>query len=135
MSELVEGDIPGGMFEREIDSMMHDLEASLERNRMTVASYLSAVKKDMGKLRDEMKPSAEVRLKAKLALEYIVEKEKLEVEQNDIDKEMELLAQHYGRTAEDFKKEATEDMLNSIKEYLSREKAIDFVISKAKVEG
>jgi FKBP-type peptidyl-prolyl cis-trans isomerase (trigger factor) len=135
LSELVEGRIPGGMVEREIDSMVHDLEISLQRNRMTVASYLSATQKDLNKLREEIKPSAEIRLKAKLALEQIAEKEKLEVGQGDIDKEIEVLAQHYGKTADEYKKEVSSDMIESMKEFMLREKAIDFVISKAKVEG
>lgn len=134
LSEIVESDIPSGMVEREIEVMIGDLEASLQRNRMTIASYLSAVKKDMNKLKEEMKASAEVRIKAKLALEAIAEKEKLIVEEKDLDSEIDLLAQHYGKTAEDYKKEISGDAIDSIKEYLIREKAIDFVISKAKVE-
>jgi FKBP-type peptidyl-prolyl cis-trans isomerase (trigger factor) len=134
LSEIVEADIPPGMVEREIDIMIGDLEASLKRNRMTVASYLSAVKKDMNKLKEEMKPSAEVRIKAKLALEEIAEKEKLAVEEKDLDREIDLLAQHYGKTAEEYKKEISGDVVDSIKEHLLREKAIDLVISKAKVE-
>ncbi|MFH1710528.1 MAG: trigger factor, partial [bacterium] len=134
LAEIVEADIPKGMIEREIDSMIGDLEASLKRNRLTIASYLSATKKDMSKLRDEMKGNAEIRIKAKLALEAISEKENLVVESQDIDREIELLAQHYGRSAEEYKAEISSDVMDSIKEYMLREKAIDFVISKAKVE-
>lgn len=134
LSEIIEADIPPGMVEREIDIMIGDLEASLQRNRMTVASYLSAVKKDMNKLKEEMKGSAEIRIKAKLALEAIAEKEKLAVDEKDLDSEIDLLAQHYGKTAEDYKKEISGEVIDSIKEHLLREKAIDLVISKAKVE-
>jgi len=134
LADIVEADIPKGMVEREIDLMIGDLEASLKRNRMTVESYLSAVKKDMDKLKDEMKGSAEVRVKAKLALEAIAKKEKLEVEQKDIDAEIETMAQHYGKSLEEYKSEISSEAVDSIKEYMLREKAIDFVISKAKVE-
>ncbi|MFH1710431.1 MAG: trigger factor, partial [bacterium] len=44
LAEIVEADIPKGMIEREIDSMIGDLEVSLKRNRMTIESYLSAIK-------------------------------------------------------------------------------------------
>lgn len=134
LSDLVEGDIPGGMVEREIDSIMNDLEVSLNRNRMTMSSYLSAVKKDQDKLREEMKPSAEVRIKAKLALEVIAEKEGLTLEAQDLEKEIEAIAQHYGKTAEEYRSEISSDVLDSIRDYMLKEKAIDFVISKAKVE-
>ena len=134
LAEIVEADIPKGMVEMEVDSMTGDLEVSLKRNRMTLTSYLSAVKKDIDHLRGEMKGSAETRIKAKLALEAIAEKEKLEVEQKDIDTEIETLAQHYGKPVEEYKTEISSDVIDSIKEYMLREKAIDFVIAKAKVE-
>jgi len=134
LADIVEADIPKGLVERELDSMIGDLEVSLKRSRMTLMSHLSAVKKDMDQLRGEMKGSAETRIKAKLALEAIAEKEKLEVEQKDIDTEIETLAQHYGKPVEEYKAEISSDVIDSIKEYMLREKAIDFVISKAKVE-
>jgi FKBP-type peptidyl-prolyl cis-trans isomerase (trigger factor) len=134
LSDILEVDVPKGMVEREIDTMMSDLEISLNRSRMTLASYLSAVKKDENKIREEMRSGAEGRIKAKLALEAIAEKEQLAVDQADIDRELEALAKHYGKTVEEYKSEVSGDIIDSIKEYMLREKAIDFVISKAKVE-
>lgn len=135
LAGLVDADIPKGMVEREIDSMVSDLEISLKRNRMTLESYLSAVKKDIDKIRDEMKASALTRIKAKLALEAIAEKEELTVEDADLNREIETLAQHSGKSAEEYRSEISSDVIDSIKEYMLREKAIDFVLSKAKVEG
>ena len=134
LADIVEAEIPKGMVEREVDSMIGDLEVSLKRNRMTLTSYLSAVKKNIDQLRGEMKGNAETRIKAKLALEAIAEKEKLEVEHKDIDTEIETLAQHYGKPVEEYKSEISSDVIDSIKEYMLREKAIDFVIARAKVE-
>jgi len=134
LAEIVESDIPKGMVEREIDSMIGDLEITLQRSKMTLDSYLSAVKKDKDKLRDEMRGNAQIRIKAKLALEAIAEKEKLVVEEADMDREIETLAQHYGKSVEEYKSDISADVTDSIKEYMLREKSIDFVISKAKVE-
>jgi FKBP-type peptidyl-prolyl cis-trans isomerase (trigger factor) len=134
LAGIVESDIPKGMVEREIDSMIGDLEISLKRSKMTLDSYLSAVKKDKNKLRDDMMGNAEIRIKAKLALEAIAEKEKLVVEEADIDREIETLAQHSGKPVEEYRSQMSADVTDSIKEYMLREKAIDFVISKAKVE-
>jgi trigger factor len=111
------------------------MEHSLNRSRMTIDSYLSAVKKDMAALRKDMKAGAETRVKAKLALEAIVEKEKLEVAQADIDKEIEILAQNYGKSLDEYRSEISNDALESIKDYMLKEKAVDLVISKSKVEA
>lgn len=135
LSEAVEADVPPGMIEREIDLMISDLEVSLKRNRMTLQSYLSAMKKDIDKLKEEMRGSALTRVKAKLALEATAEKEKLAVDEQDIDKEIEALAQHSGKAFEEYKSGLSAEVLESIKDYMLKEKAIDFVVSKAKVEG
>lgn len=134
LAEVIQADIPKGMIEREVELMIKDMELSLQRNKMTLNSYLSAVKKDMNKLKDDLKGGAEVRIKAKMALDTIIEKEKLLIEDKDLDAEIEALAQQAGKPKEDYKAGLSGDVLDYIKEYMLREKAIDFVISKAKVE-
>lgn len=135
LAEIVEAEVPKGMVEREIELMLSDLEVSLKRSRMTLSSYLSAIKKDIDKVKEEMKASALTRVKAKLALEAIAEKEKLDVDEGELDKEIEALAQHSGKAFEEYKAGLSADVLGSIKDYMLKEKAIDFVVSKAKVEG
>jgi trigger factor len=135
LAEIVEAEVPKGMVEREIELMLSDLEVSLKRSRMTLSSYLSAIKKDIDKVKEEMKASSLTRVKAKLALEAIAEKEKLDVDEGELDKEIEALAQHSGKAFEEYKSGLSADVLGSIKDYMLKEKAIDFVVSKAKVEG
>ena len=134
LAEEVTVDIPQAMIEREIDLMVNDLEYSLQRSRMTLQSYLSAMKKDMDKLRSEMKNAAQIRLKAKFGLDEIKQKEKLALEENELNKELQALAEHSGKTLDEYKTEMSEGTLESIRDFMLREKAIDFVVSKAKVE-
>lgn len=134
LADIVEADVPGGMVAREVENMISDLEISLKRNRMTLKSYLSAIKKDIEKLKEEMKPAATVRVKAKLALEEIVLKEKITIEDSELDKELNILAQQSGKSPEEYKKELSTDVMDTIKEFLVRDKAIDLVVSKAKIE-
>ena len=134
LSEVVEGEIPKAMIEREIDGMISDLEISLKRSKMTLESYLSAVKKDKNKLREDMDPPARIRIKAKLALEKIADKEDIKIEEEELNKELAALAQHAGKDPDEYKAEISEGALESVKDYMLKEKAIDFVISKAKLE-
>lgn len=134
LSGLVEADIPKGMIEREAEAMIHDLEISLKRSKMTLDSYLMAVKKTKEQLKEDVGKNAQIRIKAKLALEEIAKKEKLIVNDDDINKEIEILAQQTGKTSEEYKKEVSSDVVESIKEYILKDKAIDLVISKAKKE-
>lgn len=134
LADLVEADLPAGMIEREIEVMLNDLETSLKRNRMTIDAYLAVMKKDMIKLKEELKPNAVVRIKAKLALEKIAEKEKLAVDDSEMDKEIEVLAEHTGKTLEEYRAEISAEVKESMKEYMLNEKAMNFVIEKAKEE-
>jgi trigger factor len=135
LAEVVEADVPGGMVAREMEIMTNDLEAALKRNRMTLDSYLSAMKKDRSKLEEELKPSAEIRIKAKLALEKIAEKEKLAIGDEELDAELEALAQHTGKQLDEFKAEMSEEMKASVKTYMLNDKAMQFVIDKSKEES
>ena len=134
LADIVDVQVPKGMIDREIEQMLSDLEISLKRNRMTLKSYLSAMKKDVEKLKEEMKASAELRVKAKLALEEIAKKEKIAIDDVELDKELQALAQHAGKTLEGYKADLSPDVLDTIKEFMIRDKAIELVVSKAKIE-
>lgn len=134
LAEIVDAEIPGGMIEREMEIMLNDLEVSLKRNRMTLDSYLAATKKDLNKLKEELKPSALTRIKARLALEKISEKEKLAIDDPELDKEIGVLAEHAGKSLEEYKEAISNEAKESIKEYMLHDKAMDLVLSKAKEE-
>lgn len=134
LAEIVEAEIPNGMLEHEIEIMMGDLEVSLKRNKMTLDSYLSAVKKDREMLKQELKPGAETRIKAKLVLEKISEKEKLTIEDEEVDNELSALAEHSGKSLDEYKAEISPEMKESIKEYMLHDKAMKLVMDKAKEE-
>jgi FKBP-type peptidyl-prolyl cis-trans isomerase (trigger factor) len=134
LAEVVEAEIPSGMIEREIDLMVDDLTVSLKRSKMTLESYLSAIKKDMKKMREEIKPNAEIRIKSKLALDKVIEKEKLLVSEEDLEGEIKALAEASGKGYEDYRSELSPELMDSVREYMLREQAVQLVISKAKEE-
>ncbi len=93
---LLEGatiELPTSMVEHEADHLVADLADSLQRRGMTLARYLQAAEKTEAQLRDDLKPSAERRLRTQLAIEEVARAEGLTPAQEEIDHEVEKVAQ------------------------------------------
>jgi trigger factor len=83
-------------------------------------------------IRKEYEPQAIEAIKSRLALEAIIEKEKIEVDEKELDEKLEEMAKNYGKTAEELKE--NENVVNYIKNGLVSEKAIEFLVSNAKMK-
>ena len=76
----------------------------------------------------QMKPEAEKRIRTRLALEAIVEAEKLEATEEEIDAEIAKLAEQYQMEADQIKKAIPTDQLASD---VKTKKAIDLIVDSA----
>jgi trigger factor len=126
-------DVPQALVNRESELMLEDFERSLSQQGLTLEAFLKSTKKTRDDLKEEMKDSAAARAKAKLVLLAVAEKEKLEISQAEIDREIEHFAQERGKSFEDMKATLPEGVLDYIDDYLKRQKALDFVKSNAKI--
>lgn len=126
-------DIPSGMIHRETDLMIDELTSTIARDRLTLEEYLKLTKKTEESLRGELKTGAEGRVRAKLCLRAIAEKEKLVVGEADLSKEIEVLAKSSGETPEKFRANIADSGLEYIKDYLLRRNALEYIMSEAKI--
>jgi FKBP-type peptidyl-prolyl cis-trans isomerase (trigger factor) len=126
-------DIPQGMVEREINVMLDELESSLVRSGLTLEDYLKGIKKEEKQLRDELRNSAQIRMKGKVVLRAVAEAEKIEVSEEEMKKEMEALAKSSGEKIEDLTKRLDSGARKYIDDYMLRRKALDLVMEKAKI--
>ncbi|MCX5751825.1 MAG: hypothetical protein NT099_09225, partial [Candidatus Saganbacteria bacterium] len=126
-------DIPQALVNRESEVILEEFERSLSQQGLTLDAFLKSTKKTRDMLKEEMKPSATTRAKAKLALLAVADKEKLEITQEEIDHEIEHFAQDSGKTFEEMKAQMQEGALEYIEDYLKRQKALEFVKSSAKI--
>ena len=126
-------DIPQGMIRRETDLMIDELKASLARQRMTFENYLTMTAKSEKDIREELKVGALARVKSKLALRHVAEAEKLAVTAGDLEKELGTLSSSSGETPEKFTNAVGASGLEFIKDYLLRRKALDYIVSQAKI--
>lgn len=131
-SENTEVVIPDAMVENELDQMLNEFEQRLQMQGMTMEMYSQFSGQDQDALKEQMKEDAEKRVKTNLTLEAIVEQEKLEVSEEDINKELETMSAMYNTDVEQLK-QMLGGNTNILEQDLKFKKAIDFLVEHCKV--
>ena len=125
-------DIPDGMIHLELDNMIKDMEQRLSYQGLKFDQYLQMMGKTEEEFRKESEPQAIEGIKSRLALEAVIEKEKIEATDKEIDEKLEEMAKSYGKTADELKE--NENIKEYIKNGITSEKAIDFLVKNAKMK-
>ena len=125
--EIAEVYIPDVMKEREAEEMAQEFEARLQYQGLSLDKYLDYVKMTREQLLDEYKESAEKRVKTRLVMEAIVEKEKLEISQEEIDAKLAARADESGLTEEEYRKKLTREEFDYVVNSVLSKKLMDLL--------
>ncbi len=129
--EKVEAEIPEAMFVAETENFVRDYDNRLRMQGLDLKTYFQYTGMDLEKLRAQMRPQAEKQVQLRLALEKIAELENLTATEEDIDGEINRIAEAYQMKAEDVKKAVPTD---SIAEDMKVKKAMELVKEKAVIK-
>lgn len=130
LSKLVKAEIPPVMIEREIDDNINEFSYRMQSQGMDLDTYLKYTGMTREAFRDSLRERAENQVKLKLALDKIIELEKIEIEPSDVDAEYEKMAKQYGLEVDVVKKAIGE---NDISSTIKSTKAVDIVKAAAKI--
>lgn len=133
VSAEIKADIPQAMVDHEIETMLEEFNASLTQSGLTLEDYLKGIKKEESSLKEELRKSAEIRVKGKLALRAVAEAEKITVVPAEVENEIQAIADQAGKPVENIQKAVRRNGLGYITDYLQRRKALDFLVEKARV--
>ena len=133
ISDDSEVDIPQGMIELELDNMEKDMDTRLKYQGINLEQYLKMLGKTKTDFRNESAEPAKDSIKYRLVLEAICKDAKIDADEKEVEEKLKELANSYGRKVEDLKN--NEDLLLHIKENIKSEKAIDTIISNAKIKS
>lgn len=127
--EKVTDPIPHCMFEHRADSLMNQFANQLKAQGISMDLYLQYTGMTQDALKETYLERAENEVKLRLALEKVAELEKLEVSDEDLEAEVNRLAEENNLTAEDVKKriyleDLREDMLATKAMELVKEAAV-----------
>jgi len=127
-------DIPQVMIDRQVDMFIDRLKASISQQKLSWENYLQFAKKSVDALRQEYQEPARKRVATDLILAKIIEEEKIEASDEDLEKEFARIAeQEFKKPLEEIRSQLQQGEVY-IKEYLAINKAIDFVIEHAKIK-
>ena len=132
--EANEVEIPSVMIEDEIDRMIQELDQQLPYQGLSVDQYVEFVGKDAKAFRDELRPDAERQVKTRMLLNGIAEAEKIEVSQEELEKELEDMAVQYQTTADKLKEMIGVENINFLQKDMKIKKAIEFIYDNAKIK-
>ena len=129
--ELLEGEIPQVMFDKQADEMIKDFEMRLRSQGLDMNTYMQYMGMDVNALRGMYKEDAEKRVKLRLALETIAKKENIEVTEADLDEEYGKIAETYKMDVEKVKESVPAD---SLYEDVKVQKALNLVKDNANIK-
>ena len=98
-----EVDIPNVMIEEEIDRMVGQFEERMSMQGITLDNFLKMTGSKLETLREQMKEEASKRVKFRLMLEEIAKQEKIDISDEEAEKEAQSLADKYKMKIEEFK--------------------------------
>ena len=132
LADATEIDIPSGMIDTEIDNMAKDIEQRLSYQGIKLDDYLKMMGKTMDDFRKENEDQAKEAVKARLVLEAVIKEEKIEPSDEEITEKIKEMAKNYNRKEEELIDNP--QLKDYLKESLKTEKAIDFLVSNAKIK-
>ena len=100
-SENMEVDLPEEIIDDEVHRMMHQFESQLKMQGLTLDQYMEFTKMSHEDFHKNMEPEAIKRIKYRYLIEAVAEKEKIEVTNEEAEKDADEMAKNYGISKEE----------------------------------
>ena len=127
--ELVSDDPPEAMVNVELGNRIRDLGQRLEQQGATIPQYAEATGQTQEELLEQLRTGATEAVKVDLALRAVAEAEQLEAEDDELEVEIESLAQRTGMKAKDVRRQLERaDQLPAVRSDVRKAKALDWLI-------
>lgn len=129
--ENITVELPEPMVDEQTQQMIQEFAGRLSSQGLSFDQYMQMTGMTVDALMGQMKPEAEKRIRTRLALEAIVDAEKIKTTAKDIDKEIENMANMYQMEVDKIKEMIGDAEKEQIGKDLAVQKAVDFVVKNA----
>ena len=126
----IKGEIPEAMFENRLNQSVEEFAYRLQSQGLDLETYLKYTNATIEEFKNSFRPQAENQVKFRLALEKIVELEKIEATEEDITAQINKMAEEYGMEADKIRAAVPAE---DIAKDLAVGKAIDFIKENAEI--
>jgi trigger factor len=132
--ELVEDEAPEAMVNAELGTRVNDLGQRLEQQGATIAQYAQATGQTGEQLLEELRAGATQGVKADLALRAVAESEGLEATEEDIDEQIDRLAERTGMKPNDVRRQLERaEQLPAVRSDIKKSKALEWLVEHAEI--
>ncbi len=125
----MEVEIPECMFDQKCDEMIQDYAYRLQMQGIDLNTYLGYLGQTQEQFKAQFMDGAKQQVKTQIALDAIVEAEKLEATEDEINAEIDKLAAQYDVEADKIKAAVPQDQ---IAKDVTTKKAVDLIVNSAK---
>lgn len=127
-----EMEVPEAMVETQQRQMLDEFAQRISMQGLSMEQYFQFTGTNYQQMLEQVKPQAEKRIKSRLVMEAVAAAEKLEVTDEEYDKEVETMAEVYQMDVSKVKEMLGEKEAKNIRLDLAVRKAAEFVVENAK---
>lgn len=132
--ENAEVEIPAVMIEKRIDAMIDNMAQRLQMQGLKMEDYMKYTNISLEQMREQNRVEAEKSVKVDLVLETIAKAEDIKVSDEDMEKQIEEMAEQYHQDKESIRNIlASQGGIEMIQENMITEKAVDYLVEQAKI--
>lgn len=131
--ENTEVNVPDAMVESQIEEMLEQFNANLSYQGIDIKTYCQYMGTTVEAFRETLKPQALNDVKLKLALEFVAKKEKITVDEKQIDEKIDELSKQYGNENADSLKK-NENVRKYMNEKLLQENTLNVILDNVVIK-
>ena len=125
-------EIPEAMLETQCENMINEFAQRISQSGLSMEQYMQFSGLTLDKLKEQVRPEAETRIKSSLVLEQIAKEENIQITDDEIDAELEKMAASYNMEVDKLKEYMGDSEKESMKRDLSVTKAVDLIMENVK---
>lgn len=132
VSAQAEVNIPDPMLDSTIDQMVNDYARRMQSQGIPLDQFMEFTGTTMEQIREQMKPQAFQRVRNRVVLEAVVKAENIAATEEEINAELQKMADQYKMDIEKIKEIFNAQGLDQLKQDLAVQKAVNFLVENAK---
>jgi len=124
--------VPDPMLDSTIDQMVNDYARRMQSQGIPLDQFMEFTGTTMEQIREQMKPQAFQRVRNRVVLEAVVKAENIAATEEEINAELQKMADQYKMDIEKIKEIFNAQGLDQLKQDLAVQKAVNFLVENAK---
>lgn len=128
-----EVEIPACMIDDQVEYQLTEMQYNMSAQGLDFSTYLKYTGTTEAEIREKLRVTAEDRVKTRLVMEQVKLANPVEATQEDIDEELDIIADQQGLTLDEYKKGLDDDNIEYIKQRAAYSKLIKELVDSATI--